>query len=491
MFTTVAQPSGSDGPRAVRDQLASAVQHLERLVVTQTDRVVSDEEIENLHELIHRTNRVLATVTNARRGPNRLPTELLRAILLQALRPVDLSQLVATGPSWNEDPDHGIGLGWPNEHKRVRDVMALAHVCQHWRSVALAFPDLWQSVVLSSPHSASEMNIELAPMLERLCVPKTVVAGNSGFGPGPRSVLLGETSNVRYLSIVEHHWFPGGQFPALTHLILVQRIHALQMGMILDHCPNLQTVVCRTADGWEDVEDPHTIRLPQLRRLSLECATLLDESLIRFLAKLGFDRSRAAVRVSFEDRSGEQRNLLVAPLPLQTMPGLQPRASACCPHLCIKAGGSPRGPGAAGRVCLKGRSAMHHLVPQHFRNRVLQHVTELLVDGLTHEIPKVLGEWRRALSAFRTLVVSCRPRPIGTEGGGDVPEAPGRLAAGDSRGHRGSSPHCTGLTECLKTMFEIHPVRIFVSDGRRSVAGPGIEETRSREDPELTAWAVW
>ncbi len=40
MLATVAQPSGSDGSRAVRDQLASAVQHLERLVVTQTDRVV-------------------------------------------------------------------------------------------------------------------------------------------------------------------------------------------------------------------------------------------------------------------------------------------------------------------------------------------------------------------------------------------------------------------------------------------------------------------
>ncbi|RDX51599.1 hypothetical protein OH76DRAFT_1554975 [Lentinus brumalis] len=553
MSATVARFS----PPTIEDQVASAVQVLERLVIPKTDDVVSDEETDSFREIPHKTDCAVTPMANVCRGAHRLPPELLRIIFLQALRPVDLSRSIQRCASVREHPDDSIDLGWPSEHKRVCDVLALTHVCQYWRSVALAFPELWQSLAFSSRDAAStflsrvgdkplsvlatatgpsgavwfgdmyakcapmvrqllwvssggkrpnaqrgkllpdpELDIGLAPMPERLCIAAGV--GDPNYG-SPRIVFHADTSRLKYLSFMSCHWYPRSHCPSLTHLILTERrIYSWYLGAFLDYCPNLQTLICRTAESWIPLVPPHIIKLPHLRRVSLECASFPDEHLLGFLAKLDFDRSRAAIRVSFKKRrSGEQRDLLVAPPPQQDTLGVQPRQNLPYTHLCIRAVGPPRGTAsfmvfatsATGGVCLNGLSTLDPLV-QH--SLPLQDVTELWVDGLTKEMPDMLKAWRGALASLRTLVVVRRPLPPGTEGREDVPAAPAGVAGGASRGPAVSGPDLASLemglrrleerwdTEDgvfghLKANFEdcslpgSHLVRIFVSDGEGSV----------------------
>ncbi|KAI0718255.1 hypothetical protein C8T65DRAFT_639506 [Cerioporus squamosus] len=595
--------SGLKAPRTVREQFALAVQDLEQLIDTDTDHLVSDEEIDGIRGLLHRSNQLLTRLSNARRGANRLPAELLHVIFLQSLRPVNLARYFAKGPSWY-DRHHSDEVGWPQEHKRVCDVLALAHVCQRWRSVALAFPELWQSVSVFSrgagstflaraedkplsvlaiakgpseagwlndmcaecapamrqllwvspsqglgqnrEYAMSELDIK-APVLERLCMARGV--GDQQLYRS-RSIFRGDTSRVKYLAIIELHWVPRNQFPALTHLILTERIHPYELGTFLERCPNLRTLVCRTTRPWEQIEPMRTISLPHLRRISLECPEFPDNYLFNFLAKLEFDRSRAAIRVSFigyaADTFGHQRNLLVAPPhPQDSMPGPEPRSSAPYTHLCIKATGPPHGPSsftmfatsATGGVCVQGDSAIQHMVQYSFP---LQHIRELWIDGLTKEVPEVLMLWRRALTALRTLVVVRRPPPL-TE---VFPNVPAFFVGGPQKSRRGG-PTIMGPAHAremgvrvlddrrwesadavfahLKTIFGIpfmpgtHPVRMFVSDGQGTIkkaelepwmtvtgltlpaAGGDIGEVPTAmlmpevctEDPELTAWEGW
>ncbi|KAI0718256.1 hypothetical protein C8T65DRAFT_737484 [Cerioporus squamosus] len=621
MSATVSHPSGSDSLRIVPYQFSPAVQDLEYLVGPDAHHTVSDEEIDSVRELSHRTNSLSFTgMTDARRGANRLPTELLRVIFLQALRPVDLSRIIAVGSYWRERPDYSIDLGWPNEHKRMCDVLALAHVCQYWRSVALGFPELWQSVAMSRQDAASaflaragekplsvlatatgsgigwfkemqarcaptvkqllwvaparprhpatrqrqfvqsELCIVVAPMLERLCIARGIRA--DGSYSAPRVVFRGDTSGVKYLSLIEYHWFPVGQFPALTHLILAtKRIYPLRMSVFLNGCRQLQTLICRTPESWEESVPMHIIRLPHLRRISLECANFPEDYLYRFLAKLDFDRSRAAIRVSFKnhgDGNRDLRKLLVAPPPLQTTLGPQFQPHAPYTHLCIKNVRPPQGGDSSftvfvtsttGGVCLKGLSAIQHVVQHSFP---LQDVSELWIDGLAKELPEVLRVWKRALSALRTVVIVRRPLPPGTEVREDV--LTGSVGCVEDlskfqRAWRGEpidfGPDLASMEmgmrileqwdsedavfERVKAIFGnssvpgAQPVRIFASDGKGSIqreemgssmtattsvggvtplVNAGGEETEEmpttmllpevcRVDPELTAWEAW
>ncbi|KAH9966344.1 hypothetical protein BGW80DRAFT_1178356, partial [Lactifluus volemus] len=97
---------------------------------------------------IRRALRAIGTRRNALTPTCRIPTEILGEIFL-------FYQQASAGPFISECGGGGGGGGNDNRGARLtlkntvlRWVPGVAHVCRHWRGVALDYPRLWSSVTL-------------------------------------------------------------------------------------------------------------------------------------------------------------------------------------------------------------------------------------------------------------------------------------------------------------------------------------------------------
>ncbi|KAL0947652.1 hypothetical protein HGRIS_013739 [Hohenbuehelia grisea] len=143
-------------------------------------------------------------------------------------------------------------------------VWVLGQICSRWRSIALAYPDIWASVPYavqrwSRPAIIEEHLRRSAPR------PLQVTVGNVGEGfPEQTALLVGSSSRWEQLTL----------YPSFSALNTIQRAQECGFPMLRS-----LEIVCHYG-GCKVQQISALLTSPSLRRLSFSCPTILDDCTI-------------------------------------------------------------------------------------------------------------------------------------------------------------------------------------------------------------------
>ncbi|KAI0823195.1 hypothetical protein BC628DRAFT_1421059 [Trametes gibbosa] len=139
-----------------------------------------------------------------------------------------------------------------------------------------------------------------APKVERFSVSR----GPEDISRYRTGAVLGETTDdVRYLAINDMEWLPTNHFPSVTHVVFSGALVGPDLHKFLCHCPQLEVLILRRCIFYDPAPDPPSrshVLLPRLRRLSIHVGRFL--ALADGLANVPYERINSVMEIIMDNR---------------------------------------------------------------------------------------------------------------------------------------------------------------------------------------------